>query len=550
MATKAAAAPAKPAAAAPAKPAAAADKKAPAAAAAPATAAARPLVTVHSAAGAASKETVKMPHVLLAPIRPDIVHFVHTSMSKNRRQAYAVSYNTGMQHAAESWGTGRAVARIPRISGGGTSRSGQAAFGNQVRGGRMFAPTKIWRKWHRKINQNQKRFAVASALAASAITSLVMARGHRVDGIPEVPLVLSSDVESVQKTKQAIAVLKAVNAFGDVEKAKDSRKLRAGVGKMRNRRHVQRRGPLVVYNEDKGITQAFRNLPGVELCQVDRLNLLQLAPGGHLGRFVIWTKAAFGKLESIWGSSDRVSASKAGYTLPRPIMLQSDLTRLINSDEVQSKVRPAIKSVKRSKLKKNPLNNLGALVTLNPYALALRRSEILTSTRRAAARKAAVEAKRKGQKVVPSKNAGECDAADRKANKKHRAAQSKNYSRLSGNGYPDRKPVVVEEPIVKPKAFVPKPGSKAAAAADAKAAADKAAAATAAAAKPAAAPKPAAAAPAADKKAADKPKADAKAAGDKKADAKGKGDKKEKGGDKKGDAKGDKKADAKGDKKK
>ncbi len=132
-------------------------------------------MTVYAADGTATKDTVKMPSVLLAPIRNDIVHFVHTSMSKNRRQAYAVSYNTGMQHAAESWGTGRAVARIPRISGGGTSRSGQAAFGNQVRGGRMFAPTKIWRKWHRKINTNQKRFAVASALAASAITSLVCA---------------------------------------------------------------------------------------------------------------------------------------------------------------------------------------------------------------------------------------------------------------------------------------------------------------------------------------------------------------------------------------
>lgn len=51
---------------------------------------------------------------------------------------------------------GRAVARIPRVSGGGTHRAGQAAFGNMCRSGRMFAPTKVWRKWHIKINQNQK----------------------------------------------------------------------------------------------------------------------------------------------------------------------------------------------------------------------------------------------------------------------------------------------------------------------------------------------------------------------------------------------------------
>jgi large subunit ribosomal protein L4e len=41
----------------------------------------------------------------------------------------------------------------------------------------MFAPTKIWRRWHRKINVNQKRFALCSAVAASGIPSLVMSKG-------------------------------------------------------------------------------------------------------------------------------------------------------------------------------------------------------------------------------------------------------------------------------------------------------------------------------------------------------------------------------------
>ena len=62
-----------------------------------------------------------------------------------------------MQTSAESWGTGRAVSRIPRVPGGGTHRAGQGAFGNMCRGGRMFAPTKTWRRWHRKVNVNEKR---------------------------------------------------------------------------------------------------------------------------------------------------------------------------------------------------------------------------------------------------------------------------------------------------------------------------------------------------------------------------------------------------------
>jgi large subunit ribosomal protein L4e len=83
----------------------------------------------------------------------------------------------GEQTSAESWGTGRAVARIPRVRGGGTHRSGQGAFGNMCRGGRMYAPLKVWRKWHRKINLKQRRYALVSAIAASGVPSLVLARG-------------------------------------------------------------------------------------------------------------------------------------------------------------------------------------------------------------------------------------------------------------------------------------------------------------------------------------------------------------------------------------
>ena len=84
---------------------------------------------------------------------------------------------SGEQTSAESWGTGRAVARIPRVRGGGTHRSGQGAFGNMCRGGRMYAPLKVWRRWHRKINLKQRRYAIVSAIAASGVPSLVLAKG-------------------------------------------------------------------------------------------------------------------------------------------------------------------------------------------------------------------------------------------------------------------------------------------------------------------------------------------------------------------------------------
>ncbi|KAJ3413963.1 hypothetical protein HDV05_007252 [Chytridiales sp. JEL 0842] len=354
--------------------------------------ASRPVVSVFAASGDNSVvATATLPAVFTAPIRADVVNFVFTNMNKNKRQAYAVNVMAGHQTSAESWGTGRAVARIPRVGGVGTHRSGQAAFGNMCRGGRMFAPTKVWRKWHVKTNLNQKRFATASALAASALPSLVLARGHKVEQINEIPLVLDSGVESLKKTKEAVALLKAVNAYTDVEKVLASKKLRAGKGKLRNRRHRQRRGPLVVYNEDNGIVKAFRNIPGIELAPVSALNLLQLAPGGHVGRFVIWTKPAFEKLDSIFGTATQASEVKKGYKLPQPILSNPDLPRLINSDEVQAVVRAAGPKTTRRPFtqRKNPLKNMGVMVRLNPYAQTLRRAEILGEAARKAGKKTA-----------------------------------------------------------------------------------------------------------------------------------------------------------------
>jgi len=346
----------------------------------------KPQINIYSETGDEIITTVFLPAVFKAPIRPDIVRFVHTNISKSNRQPYAVSSKAGHQTSAESWGTGRAVARIPRVSGGGTHRAGQGAFGNMCRGGRMFAPTKIWRKWHIKTNLNQKRFATTSALAASSIPSLVLARGHRIEEIKEVPLVVGNGIESLTKTKEAVQLLKRVKAYKDVVKVSNSRKLRAGKGKLRNRRHRQRRGPLIVYNEDHGVVKAFRNVPGVELVNVRHLNLLQLAPGGHLGRFIVWSQGAFSLLDDLFGTYGKAASLKKDYRLPSHIISNPDVTSIINSTEIQQILRPAgEKHQKRPwTQKKNPLRNNGIKIRLNPYARVLQRAEIIAAEKRKA----------------------------------------------------------------------------------------------------------------------------------------------------------------------
>merc|ERR1712050_244721 len=112
--------------------------------------------------------------------------------------------------------------------------------------------------------------------------------------------------------------------------------------------------------------KAMRNIPGVETAHVDRLNLLTLAPGGQFGRFVIWTEGAFKKLSEMYGTLKSGAPMKSGYHLPRAQMANADVARIINSDEVQSVLRPKLEAPKRFGAKKNPLKNKALMEKLNP----------------------------------------------------------------------------------------------------------------------------------------------------------------------------------------
>jgi len=376
--------------------------------------AARPLVTVYGEKSEATEKPVCLPAVFKAPIRPDIVSFIHHEVAKNHRQPYCVNKDAGHQTSAESWGTGRAVARIPRVRGGGTHRSGQGAFGNMCRGGHMFAPTKVYRRWHRHVNTQQKRYAICSAIAATGVPALVMAKGHHIEGIPEVPLVVSDKVQSYTKTKEAYILLKRTKAYNDVDQVCKTKRMRAGKGKMRNRRRIMKRGPLIIYDQDQGLTRAFRNLPGVDTLSVDNLNILKLAPGGHVGRFCIWTESAFKKLDQLYGTWRKSSTEKKSWNLPQPKMAVTDLSKLLKSEEIRKVLRAPNKKITRAVLKMNPLKNVKAMLQLNPYEAVAKRNATLVSKSRAlkkaggkpkpdplAKRKAAMA--KKGKKAVKGK---------------------------------------------------------------------------------------------------------------------------------------------------
>merc|ERR1712032_567874 len=138
----------------------------------------------------------------------------------------------------------------------------------------------------RKVNLNQRRHALASAVAATACAPLVMARGHRVMGVSQLPLVLDDTVGQVAKTRDAVALLKSLGLWDDVRRVMGNKQLRCGKGKMRGRRHKMRRGPLFIVEEGcESLRRALRNVTGVDIWEdfasgLNPLSALWKTPSG------------------------------------------------------------------------------------------------------------------------------------------------------------------------------------------------------------------------------------------------------------------------------
>jgi len=68
-------------------------------------------------------------------------------------------------------------------------------------------------------------------VAATANQELVEARGHQIENIPQIPLVVDDELCKVKKTSETREILKNLGVFEDVVRAKSGRKIRAGRGK-------------------------------------------------------------------------------------------------------------------------------------------------------------------------------------------------------------------------------------------------------------------------------------------------------------------------------
>merc|ERR1712080_803303 len=83
----------------------------------------------------------------------------------------------------------------------------------------------------------------------------------------------------------------------------------------------------------------------------------------------------------LYGTYEKKSEEKKNYNLPMPIMCQTDVLRLIRSDEIQSLKKRKRKEFKHKGYKLNPLKNLRQMLKLNPYFAVVKRAQILEQKR-------------------------------------------------------------------------------------------------------------------------------------------------------------------------
>jgi len=248
-------------------------------------------VNIYSIEGKVVKK-VELPGVFKTEYRPDIIRRAVVAEEANKRQPYGPSPTAGIRHAVSTWGKGRGVARVQRLTQG----SKAAESPNNV-GGRRAHPPRPEKDWSKKVNKKEKLKAKLSALAALSDLNMVKSRGHLLEGKITLPVVFEDDLEQLSTTSQVVDALQSVGLDSDMDRAKSGKKIRAGRGKMRSRRYRTPRSVLIIVsNKEAPLYLGANNLPGVEVVDPENLRAGLLAPGGDAGRLAVFSESALKKI--------------------------------------------------------------------------------------------------------------------------------------------------------------------------------------------------------------------------------------------------------------
>ena len=241
---------------------------------------------------------VVVPDVFSTELRADLVKRVFWLVGSHGFQPKGRDPMAGERTTAETHspptGTGRS--RIPRVKGDRYPRGGLAGGVASVVKGRLPHPPRSEKVIHLGVNRKERRLATDSAIAYTANLDAVKARGHRVKK-PALPMVVSDELETVEKTSELVSFLEKVDLTAELERVDARTKRNSGKRRLRGRVYRGGVGPLIVITNDRGVGRAAGGIPGVEVTRVQDVSVLELAPGGVPGRLTIWTESALGALE-------------------------------------------------------------------------------------------------------------------------------------------------------------------------------------------------------------------------------------------------------------
>lgn len=244
-------------------------------------------------------DEIELPKVFSTPYRPDVIQKAFINLQSQSFQPQGRDPLAGERTSAQSRNTGLGIARMARVKGSGFPRSGMAAGVGGVIKGRQAHPPVSNKNISKKLNKKEKKLALCSAIAATASKEIVASRGHRLDKIQKLPLVVSDDICSIAKAKDLQNVLKSLNLSDDVERVREGWKRRTGKPRMRGRTSRVSKSVLIVVDKDEGIGKAAGSILGIDTATVRNLSILHLAPGSHAARLALWSKGSIEHLKSL-----------------------------------------------------------------------------------------------------------------------------------------------------------------------------------------------------------------------------------------------------------
>lgn len=243
-------------------------------------------------------KSIDLPIQFSEEYRPDVINRAVLSYFSSQRQKYGAFDRAGKQQSAKlsrrrhdyKTAYGHGISRSPRktLWRRGSQFGWVGAFAPFTVGGRRAHPPKAEKIWEEKINKKERRKAIRSAIAATALKEL-----HKYD----VPFIVEDKFEALSKTKDVENVLLKLNLGPELERCA-ARKIRAGVGKLRGRKYRQKQGPLIVVSNDCNLLKSANNLAGMDIVPVNALNASVLTKSYNHSRLTIYTEEAVNRLKN------------------------------------------------------------------------------------------------------------------------------------------------------------------------------------------------------------------------------------------------------------